>query len=640
MPSIDRTPFPPARCAARICPGDRAAAGASPPIDRRDIGASTAAIGGGDRHRRSPRPPPPSPTSPTQADIDRLSGVVAADPDDAEAQRDLGFALLQRVRETADPSLYEPAVDGVRRRRDGWPPTTPWSWSASAGSSSASTSSPRRSRPAGRPPRSRRASPRPGRSSSMPWSSSADTTKPTQSRGGDVRAQRRPLDAARVSRTSPNCAGTSTWHLSAMRLAARHARARAPRTPPSCRRSSGTCSSTRATRRRPPRPTDAPSSSCRPMRRRWPARLGWRSGRRPRRRRSRSSQRASRDRAVARIRHRAGRHPGGRRPGRAAAEQSFALARAEIQLFEASGVIVDLDLALFEADHGDPAGRSSSPRRPTRPRPPSAPPTPSPGRSTASAATTKRRPYVDEALRLGSRDPLLRYHAGAIAAALGDAAGARRDLELALATDPGFSATGAAEARRILADCPTESRSERPIHPTGRGRAHQRRQRLGVGRDTLGWTSPPRGLGEGRGVPPPQSPGENLMSTRSKAAAILGAVVIATTSITGVFASSHREAPLISGDPNADNTDLYAFVSPDDPNSLTIIANYIPLEEPAGGPNFFPFDDDRPLRDPHRQQRRRQARHPLRLPVQDPTEGQQLRRASRRSSTTTGRSRA
>lgn len=81
------------------------------------------------------------------------------------------------------------------------------------------------------------------------------------------------------------------------------------------------------------------------------------------------------------------------------------------------------------------------------------------------------------------------------------------------------------------------------------------------------------------------------MSTRSRAAAVIGAVAIATTSITGVFASSHREAPLISGDPNADNTDLYAFVSPDDPNSLTIIANYVPLQEPAGGPNFFPFDD-------------------------------------------------
>jgi hypothetical protein len=56
-------------------------------------------------------------------------------------------------------------------------------------------------------------------------------------------------------------------------------------------------------------------------------------------------------------------------------------------------------------------------------------------------------------------------------------------------------------------------------------------------------------------------------------------------------ASSHREAPLISLDPTADNTDVYAFVSPDRPDSVTIIANYIPLEEPAGGPNFAMFDD-------------------------------------------------
>jgi hypothetical protein len=56
-------------------------------------------------------------------------------------------------------------------------------------------------------------------------------------------------------------------------------------------------------------------------------------------------------------------------------------------------------------------------------------------------------------------------------------------------------------------------------------------------------------------------------------------------------ASSHREAPLISGDPRADNTDVYAFVSPDRPDTVTVIANYIPLEEPAGGPNFHSFDD-------------------------------------------------
>ena len=56
--------------------------------------------------------------------------------------------------------------------------------------------------------------------------------------------------------------------------------------------------------------------------------------------------------------------------------------------------------------------------------------------------------------------------------------------------------------------------------------------------------------------------------------------------------SSHREAPEISKDPVADNTDTYAFVSPDRPDTVTLISNYVPLEEPPGGPNFFEFGDD------------------------------------------------
>ena len=57
----------------------------------------------------------------------------------------------------------------------------------------------------------------------------------------------------------------------------------------------------------------------------------------------------------------------------------------------------------------------------------------------------------------------------------------------------------------------------------------------------------------------------------------------------GSYGSSHREAPLISTDPLADNTDVYAFKSPDDPNMITIIANYIPFESPEGGPNYYNF---------------------------------------------------
>jgi hypothetical protein len=56
--------------------------------------------------------------------------------------------------------------------------------------------------------------------------------------------------------------------------------------------------------------------------------------------------------------------------------------------------------------------------------------------------------------------------------------------------------------------------------------------------------------------------------------------------------SSHREAPSISQDPVADNADTYAFVSPDDPKTVTIITNYVPLQGPPGGPNFFEFGDD------------------------------------------------
>jgi Domain of unknown function (DUF4331) len=57
-------------------------------------------------------------------------------------------------------------------------------------------------------------------------------------------------------------------------------------------------------------------------------------------------------------------------------------------------------------------------------------------------------------------------------------------------------------------------------------------------------------------------------------------------------ASSHREAPLIAADPTVDNTDVYAFVSPDRPDTTTIVANWFPFEEPNGGPNFYPWATD------------------------------------------------
>ncbi|MDQ3282712.1 MAG: DUF4331 domain-containing protein [Acidobacteriota bacterium] len=74
--------------------------------------------------------------------------------------------------------------------------------------------------------------------------------------------------------------------------------------------------------------------------------------------------------------------------------------------------------------------------------------------------------------------------------------------------------------------------------------------------------------------------------SKQKILASLFAILLLSTSL---FASSHREAPLITEDPTMDNTDVYVFRSPDAPNTVTIIANYIPLEEPANGPNFYNF---------------------------------------------------
>src|SRR4051794_9954483 len=82
----------------------------------------------------------------------------------------------------------------------------------------------------------------------------------------------------------------------------------------------------------------------------------------------------------------------------------------------------------------------------------------------------------------------------------------------------------------------------------------------------------------------------------------LGSALLASSMVLGLAAfglhsgnataSSHREAPMISQDPAADNTDLYAFVSPDKPDTVTVIASFYPFEEPAGGPNYFRFGDD------------------------------------------------
>ncbi|PZS37992.1 MAG: hypothetical protein DLM62_16140 [Pseudonocardiales bacterium] len=91
------------------------------------------------------------------------------------------------------------------------------------------------------------------------------------------------------------------------------------------------------------------------------------------------------------------------------------------------------------------------------------------------------------------------------------------------------------------------------------------------------------------------SPGARRSVRRQRTAAALiatGTTVLAAT-MAGMGpqadASSHREAPLISGLPQLDNTDVYAFTSPDNPDTVTMIADWIPFEEPNGGPNFYPW---------------------------------------------------
>jgi tetratricopeptide (TPR) repeat protein len=132
------------------------------------------------------------------------------------------------------------------------------------------------------------------------------------------------------------------------------------------------------------------------------------------------------------------------------ARAAYDLARAETQLFVAAGVDVDLELALLEADHGDPEralelARAAYATRQTV-------------RTADALAWASHRVGRDaearrlsaDALRLGTNDPLLLYHAGMIAASGGDIAVAHDRLTAALALDPGFSATAAAVAREAL----------------------------------------------------------------------------------------------------------------------------------------------------------------------------------------------
>src|SRR5436309_15894050 len=80
-----------------------------------------------------------------------------------------------------------------------------------------------------------------------------------------------------------------------------------------------------------------------------------------------------------------------------------------------------------------------------------------------------------------------------------------------------------------------------------------------------------------------------LIAALATAFVAAGAVVAFRGGPSGAQASSHREAPLTAEDPTADQTDVYAFRSPDKPNTVTLINNVIPGEDPAAGPNWYTF---------------------------------------------------
>jgi hypothetical protein len=84
-------------------------------------------------------------------------------------------------------------------------------------------------------------------------------------------------------------------------------------------------------------------------------------------------------------------------------------------------------------------------------------------------------------------------------------------------------------------------------------------------------------------------PGKGALMFAAVTGLAVSAVMTAALGPATGYASSHRKAALIAGDPQVDSTDVYAFTSPDDPTTVTIVANWIPFEEPNGGPNFYPF---------------------------------------------------
>jgi len=135
------------------------------------------------------------------------------------------------------------------------------------------------------------------------------------------------------------------------------------------------------------------------------------------------------------------------------AAKQYELVRAMQQLFKASGVDTDLELALFDADHGqDPAATAALARAAYQRRPSVKAADTLAWALFKAGQTTEARRYAAEALRLNTQDALMLYHAGIIAQAAGDSAAARDYLNRALTLNPHFSPLFAPQAKQALAE--------------------------------------------------------------------------------------------------------------------------------------------------------------------------------------------
>ncbi len=446
-------------CAAACAPasGARAtgqqpnpAAPAPVPAGFPSAGSSTAPVPSDAASSPAARPLPPAATSATQQQVDFLLARVAADPGDAAAQRDLGLALLQRIRETLDPSGYPPAEVALQAARHLLPgdPLVLVGLGGLRLGRHAFVDALKVGREAMRLtpviPAARAvvvdALIEVGRyreafkeaealAADSPDLSTLARLSYARELRGDLRGA---LTAMRAAAASPGLAPENTAYVTAL---VGH-----------LQRLTGDPVGARETYERSLRlvPGHAPSVS-------GLGHLALGDGDLA------TAEQSFREAsavvplpeyviALGETLEVAGDAEGARR--------QYELARAEIALFKANGVVVDLELALFEADHGD-AARALELARAAYAETPTV-------RAADALGWALHRLGRDqeaamrstEALRLGSRDPLLRFHAGAIEAALGKTVAARADLRMALTTDPGFSATGAAEARQILGSLP------------------------------------------------------------------------------------------------------------------------------------------------------------------------------------------